>query len=83
MPSLRPIASSFVSALAASACVLAAVAHGEVISTNLADPNPDGGSFVNSAFPQRAQAFRTTATGTQISSVAMDLTASTLSSLSA
>ena len=79
MASLRPATNSLVSAIAASACVLAAVAHGEIITSNLSDPNPDGGSFVNSAFPQRAQAFLTTATGTQISSVTMDVASSTAS----
>ena len=79
MASLRPTTNALVSAIAASVCVLAAVAHGEIITSNLSDPNPDGGSFVNSAFPQRAQAFSTTATGTQISSVTMDATSSTAS----
>ncbi|MEI6635616.1 MAG: choice-of-anchor R domain-containing protein, partial [Planctomycetota bacterium] len=79
MASLRPTTNSLVSAIAASACVLAAVAHGEIITSNLSDPNPDGGSFVNSAFPQRAQAFSTTVTGTQISSVTMDVASSTAS----
>jgi len=78
MPSSRPAASSFVSVVATSACLLASIAHGAVISSNLSDPNPDGGSFVNSAFPQRAQAFATTATGTQISSVKMDVASSTV-----
>ena len=76
---LRPAMNSLVSALAASACVLASIAHGEIITSNLSDPNPDGGSFVTSAFPQRAQAFSTTATGTTISTVTMDVTASTVS----
>lgn len=76
---LRPAISSLVSAIAASACMLATVAHGEIITSNLSDPNPDGGSFVTSAFPQRAQAFSTTATGTTISTVKMNVTSSTLS----
>ncbi|MFM7242706.1 MAG: PEP-CTERM sorting domain-containing protein [Planctomycetaceae bacterium] len=79
MSSRNPTTSSLISALAASACLLASVARGEVITTNLSDPNPDGGSFVSSAFPQRAQAFSTTSTGTQISSVKLDVTTSTIS----
>jgi len=76
---LRPAVNSLVSMLAASACVLASVAHGEIITSNLSDPNPDGGSFVTSAYPQRAQAFSTTATGTTISTVKMDIASSTAS----
>jgi len=78
---LRPAISSLVSAIAASACMLATVAHGEIITSNLSDPNPDGGSFVTvtGGFPQRAQAFSTTATGTTISTVKMNVTSSTLS----
>lgn len=77
MPTLRPAPSSLVSVVAASLWMLSSIAHGTVISSNLSDPNPDGGSFVNSAFPQRAQAFLTTATGTQISSLKMDIASST------
>jgi hypothetical protein len=78
MPFSRLVSPSFVNALAASACLLAVTARGEVISSNLSDPNPDGGSFVTSAFPQRAQAFSTTASGTQISTIKMDLGSSTV-----
>jgi hypothetical protein len=78
MPSLRQLTSSLASALALSALAVGVVARGEVITSNIADPNPDGGSFVSSGFPQRAQAFSSTVSGTMISTVKMDLASSTL-----
>jgi len=77
MISLRRLPGSLASALALSALAVGVVARGEVITSNLADPNPDGGSFVSSGFPQRAQAFSSTVSGTMISTVKMDITSTT------
>ena len=77
MPSLRRLSSSLASALALSALAVGVVARGEVITSNISDPNPDGGSFVSTGFPQRAQAFSSTVSGTMISTVKMDLGSST------
>jgi len=68
---------ALLSTVICGAALLPSSAWAEVITTNLADP-ADGGSFVNSTFPQRAQAFSTTATGTQISAVTLDVSSSTL-----
>jgi len=78
MISLRRLPGSLASALALSALAVGVVARGEVITSNIADPNPDGGSFVNAGFAQRAQAFSSTVSGTMISTVKMDLASSTL-----
>jgi hypothetical protein len=78
MISLRRLPGSLASALALSALAAGMVARGEVITSNIADPNPDGGSFVSAGFPQRAQAFSSTVSGTMISTVKMDLASSTL-----
>jgi len=78
MPSPRLLSSSLASALALSALAVGVAARGEVITSNISDPNPDGGSFVSASFPQRAQGFFSTVSGTMISTVKMDLGSSTL-----
>jgi hypothetical protein len=77
MTSLRRLTSSLASALALSALAAGVVARGEVITSNIADP-ADGGSYVYTTFPQRAQAFLTTASGTQVTTLKMDLAAASL-----
>lgn len=77
MLSLRPMMNSLASALALSALAVGVVARGEVITSNISDP-ADGGSYVYAVFPQRAQAFQTTVSGTQITTVKMDLAAASL-----
>lgn len=72
MPSLRRLTNSLASALALSALAAGVVARGEVITYNLNDPR-DGLSFVDSSYPQRAQVFSTTTTGTHIGTIRMDI----------
>jgi len=72
MISLRRLPGSLASALALSALAVGVVARGEVITYNLADPR-DGLSFVDSSYPQRAQVFSTTTTGTHIGTIRMDI----------
>jgi hypothetical protein len=76
MPTLRRLSSSFVAAIAVAMVVIGVAAHGEVLTSNLSDV-PDGGSFVNTNFRQRAQQFSTTATGTQITTVKLNVTSGT------
>jgi len=72
MISLRRLPGSLASALALSALAAGVVARGEVITYNLNDPR-DGLSFVDSSYPQRAQVFSTTTTGTLIGTIRMDI----------
>jgi methionine-rich copper-binding protein CopC len=76
MPTLRRLSSSFAAAIAVAMVAIGVAAHGEVLSSNVADPR-DGGSLVDLNFPQRAQQFSTTLTGTQISTVRLNVTSST------
>lgn len=72
MPSLRRLSRSLASALALSALAAGVVARGELLTYNLNDPR-DGMSFVDSSFPQRAQVFSTTTTGTHLGTIRMDI----------